>query len=585
MAGAAAASYLIGARFGEVAQRTDANMENLRNSIRRGYSTSTFEAQTIDHEGNRTYRIRNRVGIVENGMLVRVWGTTRDIGDLRRAELERQASERRFRQLLETIRMAAVMLDPEGKVTFCNDYLLGLTGWSWDDIAGRNWFDLMIPEKDRDRLRAAFFKAIAGSVPRYRLENTLLRRDGARRLLDWDNTILRDGEGKIVGTASLGRDITDQRELQTRLHEAQRLESVGKLASGIAHDFNNLLTIIRGYAELLLAAHSTGPLHSAVEEVIRASEQGSALTRQLLSFSRSQPVNPRPLKLNDVVAENQKMLRRLVGEKIELILDLEPSPRTVLADPGQIHQMLVNLAMNARDAMPEGGKLIITSRAVEVGETGPADMPDVRPGSYVMLAVADTGTGLTEEARAHLFEPFFTTKHGRGTGLGLASVYGIVRQSGGQIAVDSAPGKGATFRVLLPVAEGGTAPQGDRGPAARGEPETILLVDDKPALLGLAAKALRSFGFEVVEAGAGQEALSAAEKYPKRIDLLLTDLAMPDMEGTELAERLKAKRPDLKVLYMSGYTDDLPGEAYIQKPFTTRELAAKVRDVLGPGDK
>ena len=581
--GAATASDLIGARLGDIEPRNDARVEDMRSVIRSGYRQSSVEVQPLDREGNRTYRIRNLLGIIEKGMLLRAWGTTRDIGDLRKAELEAQASARRFRQILDTILMAAIMLDPEGRVTFCNDYLLKLSGWSSDDLIGRNWFDMMIPEEDRGRQKAAFSKAIAGAGEHHRFEGRLLKRDGTCRLIDWDRAILRDAEGKVTGTASLGRDITDQRALEARLNQTQRLESVGKLAGGIAHDFNNLLTIIRGYTGLLLGAHKSGPLCEAAEEVIRASEQGEALTRQLLSFSRNQPIAPRPLKLNDIVAENENMLRQLIGGNIRLVADLDPSPRTVLADPVQIHQVLVNLALNARDAMPEGGKLTVTSKAVEINEHGAAGMPDVQPGHYVMLVVADTGMGMPEDVKEHLFEPFFTTKPGRGTGLGLASVYGIVRQSGGHISVDSELGKGTTFTILLPEAvQGGPAPKTKGPAAARKSAGTVLLVEDQQALRTLAARTLRTAGYEVLEAAQGKDALSLAGSHLERIDLLLTDLVMPGMDGTELARRLKAARPELKVLYTSGYTEEPPGEAYLQKPFTMRDLAAKVRDLLAP---
>ncbi|MFB3779652.1 MAG: PAS domain S-box protein [Bryobacteraceae bacterium] len=583
MAGVAAAA-LVGARLRQIAPRTDERIQDLRNVIRSGYKSDAVEIRGRDRSGRPVYRMRSHLGIIEAGKLLRIWVTTRDIGDLRRAELEWRASERRFREILECIRMAAVLVDAEGRITFCNDYLFELAGWSEDEVAGKDWFDLAIPEEDRPRLRAAFSAAIAGTQPDQHFRSALLKQDGTRRLMEWDSTILRDAEGKVVGAASLGSDITDRLALEARLHESQKLESMGRLATGIAHDFNNVLTIVRGYTDLLAQTHESGALQPAVQEMARASEQGAALVRQLLAFGRNQPVQARVLELNAVIRENENMLRRLVGGEVELVLDLDSSAGAVCADPTQLHQVLVNLALNARDAMPGGGRLVVSSKSVEVKDKGAAEMPGIPPGSYVVLSVSDNGTGMTQDVRAHLFEPFFTTKVGRGTGLGLAGVYGIVHQNGGHILVDSEPGKGTTFRIALPAAgQDGAAQAEDAAPVTRGAvAATILVVEDQAALRALAARALRNSGYEVLEAADGQEALSIASLRSEPIDLLLTDLAMPGMEGTELASHLRETRPDLKVLYMSGYIEAPEGEAHIQKPFTIRALQEKVREMVGP---
>jgi PAS domain S-box-containing protein len=440
------AASMIGARYGSILPRTEAREQYLRAFIRTGYRGLTLQPP----EGNLTYVVSSLMGIVEDGKLLRVWGSARDIGDLRKAELEWHASERRFRQLLETIQIGALMLDAQGRVTFCNDFLLTVTGWSRDDLLGRDVFDRMVPPEDRDKVRSGLADQISGRVPHQHYEGRLLTRDGTHRLIAWDSTVLLDTEGKATGVAVLGWDITDQKVLEARLSEADKLESVRRLAGAIAHDFNNLLTVIMGYGSELLKA-SEGNSTQKAAAVVQATEQGMALTRQLLSFSRDLPVKPQPVQVNTVITDNENMLRQLLGKMVELVCDLDPSPRAVIADPGQIHQVLVNLAINARDAMPGGGILRITTRTVEVDEIRPTAMPDIEPGTYVVLDVGDTGTGIPEDVRVHIFEPFFTTKQGSGTGLGLASVYGIVRQSGGYISVESTPGKGATFHILLPA--------------------------------------------------------------------------------------------------------------------------------------
>ncbi|HOK45252.1 MAG TPA: PAS domain S-box protein [Bryobacteraceae bacterium] len=585
MTGAPSAEDLIGKRLGEFAPLMHTEEENLRKVIRSGYKATIVNATPLGNGPDGRYLIRDYLGVVEKGALVRFWGITRDTGDLRRAELKAEASERRFQRILETILLAAVTLDREGRVTFCNEYLLRVLGRSREDLIGKNWFETVVFEEDRARLKEEFAKSIAGVEDSQSLETRLIGRDGACRLLEWERVTLRDAEGKVTGVAGLGRDITDQKALEARLSRAQKLESVGRLAGGIAHDFNNLLTVIRGYAGQLREAHHSGPLREAADEVIRAAGQGEELTKQLLAFSRNQPLAPRLLRLNDVVAENENILRQLTAGRVELVENLESSSRTVLADPVQMHQVLVNLALNAVDAMPDGGKLTITAKDVDVGETGAEGMPDVEPGRYVMLEVADTGSGMAEEVKEHLFEPFYTTKPGRGTGLGLASVYGIISQSGGHIFVDTERGKGTTFKILLPEAgQSGPGPgAGEPAAARRAAAGVILLVEDQQALRTLAARTLRTLGYEVLESASGQEALSIAESRTDPIDLLLADLTLPDMDGRQLAARLKARHPDLKILYTSGYTEKPPGEAYLQKPFTMRALGDKVGDLLRPG--
>jgi two-component system, cell cycle sensor histidine kinase and response regulator CckA len=383
-----------------------------------------------------------------------------------------------------------------------------------------------------------------------------------------------------------------ERGQEEQFRQSQKLEAVGQLAGGIAHDFNNLLTVITGYGDLILNRLSGhDPLRPKVEEIRKAAERATSLTSQLLAFSRKQTLQPVVLDLNSLVTDVSKMLRRLIGEDIEFITLLRPEAGRVNADPGQLEQVLMNLVVNARDAMPQGGKIIIETAKVE-SDRAYADLHvGVQPGKYVMLAVSDTGTGMDEETQAHIFEPFFTTKEvGKGTGLGLSTVYGIVKQSEGHIWVDSELGKGTTFKIYLPlVEEEGDGHKRAAEPAAlpRGT-ETLLLVEDEAMVRALTCTILEEYGYRVLEAANGEEALRICEQHCVDIQLMLTDVVMPLMSGRELANRVKTICPHLCVLYMSGYTDDVivhhgvldPGTSFLEKPFTPEALARKVREVL-----
>ena len=381
------------------------------------------------------------------------------------------------------------------------------------------------------------------------------------------------------------------RKTEEQLRQSQKLEAVGKLAGGIAHDFNNLLTAIIGYNDLALRKlQPDDALRRNLEEIGRASESAANLTRQLLAFSRKQMLQPKVLDLNSIVFDMDRMLRRLIGEDIDLVTLLEPRLGQVKADPGQIEQVIMNLAVNARDAMPKGGKLTIETKNVYLDRAYASTHPSVQPGKYVMLAVSDSGTGMDVETQARIFEPFFTTKEvGRGTGLGLSMIYGIVKQSGGNIWVYSEPGHGTTFKIYLPRIEEEASTESTLVTAgtARGT-ETILVVEDEAGLRELIKEILEEEGYTVLATHDGHEALSICEQHDESIDLLITDVVMPGLSGRELAERLADNRPQVKVLFMSGYTDDavvrhgvLEAEAlFLQKPFTPDALARKVREVL-----
>jgi nitrogen-specific signal transduction histidine kinase/CheY-like chemotaxis protein len=389
-------------------------------------------------------------------------------------------------------------------------------------------------------------------------------------------------------------DITDRKQLEEQLRQAQKMEAVGRLAGGIAHDFNNLLMVIQGYADLLTERLADGdPLRRNAEQIQTASQRATSLTRQLLAFSRKQMLAPKVLNVQSVVAEMEKILRRLIGEDIQLETSSAPDLGLIKADRSQIEQVILNLAVNARDAMPEGGRLTIETANVELDKAAAHPPAVLSPGKYVMLAVTDNGCGMDAETQAHIFEPFFTTKEkGKGTGLGLATVYGIVKQSGGYVWVYSEPGRGTSFKVYLPRIEDEPTARGRDGKTdtralPRGS-ETVLLVEDEKGVRELAREYLELVGYTVIEAEDGHTALELAAMHVGPIQLLMTDVVMPGISGRELAGRVKAIRPDIKILFMSGYTDQSvvhhgildTDAALLQKPFTMAALAAKLREIL-----
>ena len=407
-------------------------------------------------------------------------------------------------------------------------------------------------------------------------------------------TPLTGAAGELVGGIAVLRDVTQQRQLEAQLIQSQKMEAIGQLAGGVAHDFNNLLAVIMGYGELLLGdLDAEDPKSNDISEMLAAAKRGVALTRQLLAFSRQQMVQPDILDLNEIVAGIEKMLRRIIGEHIRLSTKLATGLGRFKADAGQVEQVLLNLTVNARDAMPEGGRLRIETHDAHIDEAAAATQPGATPGDYVVLTVADTGIGMDEQTQKRVFEPFFTTKEvGKGTGLGLSTVYGIVRQSGGHIVIQSELGKGATFQVFFPRSVGEDAARKSAPPPASTHKatETVLIVEDDEGVRVVASRILREQGYTVLEARRASEARRLWEKHGSLVDLLLTDVVMPDINGPRLAEELAKDRPDLRVLYMSGYpgAGGLVGPqgtalSCIEKPFTPSSLATKVREMLGSG--
>jgi PAS domain S-box-containing protein len=429
------------------------------------------------------------------------------------------------------------------------------------------------------------------------LEVEWKRKDGTPITVRCSGWPAKDANGTMAYLEVFAEDVTQRRVLERQLHMAQKMEAVGRLSGGIAHDFNNLLGVVMGYSQVLKRTLGPqNPSYEYAEEIEKASQRAVSLTRQLLAFSRQQVLEPAILNLNALVSDMEKMLPRLIGEDIELTITMDTELGQVKADRGQLEQVVMNLAVNARDAMPDGGKLTVRTANVVLDTAYARNHPGAKPGSYVMLAVTDTGMGMDPETQARIFEPFFTTKErDKGTGLGLATVYGVVKQSGGYIGVDSEKGKGASFMVYLPRVEQAVAvPEASTAapPRARGS-ETILLVEDAEPLLKLAHMFLKESGYRVLTAANGTEALEAAQQHVGPIHLLLTDVVMPGMNGRVLAERLTPRQPGMKVLYMSGYTDSFiaghgvleSGTHLLHKPFTADTLTQKVRELLDTNKK
>jgi PAS domain S-box-containing protein len=585
------AGQLSGLRLKDLAfMSTSSTEEATARFIRSGYRFSRAETTPVDHEGKRRYVLRSQWGIVENGYLQRVWGTTRDITEVRALEHALDASERRMADLLETLRLVVLILHEDGTIAFCNKHLYGLTGWSPEDVVGGNYLDLMVPLEEQGKIRAAFASAKSEPDIPTHYEGTLLGPKGRRWWIAWDCTGLRDSAGAFFASAIVGRDISEYKNLEAQFRQAQKLESIGRLAGGLAHDFNNLLTVIMGYSALLLEqSEPSDPSHTGLVEIRKAAQKGADLTYRLMAFSRRQVHRPELLNLAALIADDEQMIRRLIGEDVRLITNLSSSLDLVRADASQIQQVLLNLIVNARDAMPDGGTLIVSTSNYEISGPESSSWAGASPGRYVLLTVTDTGIGMTEEIRAQVFEPFFTTKeHGKGTGLGLSTVYGIVQQTGGHIEVESEPGKGACFRILLPGILPDGAPETPPFSAEampRGT-ETILLVEDQEEVRVLAATVLRGLGYRVLEAEGAERALQLAAE--NSIDLLLTDVVMPGSSGRALAGTVKASYPGTKALFMSGYSDlppDLqdsaePGFVCLLKPFVPSALACRVREIL-----
>jgi PAS domain S-box-containing protein len=507
---------------------------------------------------------------------------------------EVQRSESYFRQLTEYALDLITILEADGTIRFESRSIAKELGYEPEDYRGKNAFDFVHPE-DVPRVRQAFATALLnrGSTPV--LSFRFRHKDGSYRILEGRGNNLLENP-VVQGIVFNSRDVTEQRRLEEQLRQSQKVQAIGQLTGGVAHDFNNILTAIVGYGDLAMGSLPEGsPTCTQIEEILKAAERAAALTRQLLAFSRKQVLQPRVINLEAVIADMDRMLRRLLGEQIHFSVQIHRPVRNVRVDLGQIEQVLLNLAVNARDAMlgQQDARLTIDLRDITLDRQMAELRDEVPAGEYAMLSVTDNGCGMPREVLERLFEPFFTTKPvGQGTGLGLATCHGIIKQSGGHISVYSEIGRGTTFKILLPCVDAAAEPV-MRPPEPVAVPSgtgTLLFVEDEPMLRELGITVLQELGYEVLSAANGSEALALVARLPgKKIDLLFTDVVMPEMGGKELAQQLRSFSPGTKVIYCSGYTEDAifhngtlePGVHFLQKPYTVAALARKVAEALG----
>jgi two-component system cell cycle sensor histidine kinase/response regulator CckA len=533
--------------------------------------------------------------------------TNHKIGALQKrvAELEGAITERkkveealsREKERAETyLNLAGVIMvaiDSHGIVTLINKKGCEILGYDEADVLGKDWFQNFVPERIARIVKPVSEQLLRGEIePIEFFENPVLTRSGKERLIAWHNSIIRNEAGKITGTLSSGEDITERERLQAQLAQAQKMDSIGRLAGGVAHDFNNMLGVILGHADMALElVDPSQPLHADLSDIRLAALRSADLTRQLLGFARKQTIAPRVIDLNEAVDGILNMLRRLIGEDIDLVWLPGVEVLPVKMDPSQFDQILANLFINARDAIDGVGKVTIETGQASFDQAFCNDHPGFLPGDYVRLEVSDSGCGMDKETLERLYEPFFTTKEvGKGTGLGLATVYGIVKQNSGFLNVYSEPAHGTSFKIYLPrqAAKPERVLQKDPGaPTARGH-ETILLVEDEPLTLALTTRVLENLGYTVLGASTPGEAIRLADANPGEVPLLCTDVVMPEMSGLDLVKALKTSHPNLKCLYMSGYAANVisrhgvldEGVRFIQKPFLIADLATKVREAL-----
>ena len=587
--GRESADQLIGARVDEVAPARDPSARHATMvAIHAGYRLTTVETTPIDAAGNRRCMLRSQWGIVEDGRLVRIWGANRDITELRHAEMALDASEQRMADLIESARMLVAFVNLNGTIEFCNSYMHEITGWPAEELFGKEWVGTLIPAAERGRV----MDELKRNTPDFpvHFESSLVTRDGFLQV-EWDSTVLKNSGGGAAVRALVGRDMTEQKALQEQILQAQKLAGIGRLAGGLAHDFNNLLTVILGYTSKLLdETNPLDPSMASLKQIEKAAGKSAELAHRLLTFSRREVFRPQVMDVNALVEDARSLLEALAGEDVRLVLNLQPGLRAVRADPTQFHQILMNLGANARDAMPQGGVLTFATSNFDIAphEPHPAGVP---AGEYVLLTIADSGTGMTEEVKSHLFEPFFTTKEaGRGTGLGLAVVYGIVQQSAGQIRVDSEPGRGTTFRIFLPRANAVDVPEQppSKDELPRGT-ETVLLVGNGRSLPGAATK-LGDLGYTILSADDPTQALEISRKSASPIQLMITVAVTHGMPGEVLLKMVKEFQPNIKVLLVSdgketsaSGDDPAPGFDFLPKPFSRKRLALKVREILDRG--
>jgi two-component system, cell cycle sensor histidine kinase and response regulator CckA len=553
-----------------------------------------YSFRVVDKDGDTKW-VEINVALISWESKLATLNFLTNITDRKQAETSLQESKERYRELFDGAPVGYFEFDIEGRITSVNRTELEMLGYTAEEMIGQPVWNFNV---EGALARGQILGKLTGTLPPARnLEGNYRKKDGTALPVLIEDRLLRDAEGRIVGIRSTIQDITDRKQaekenLEEQFRQSQKMEAIGSFAGGIAHDFNNLLTIIKGFNQLsFIELKEDDPLRGNLDEVRKATDRAADLIRQLLTFSRHQVLEVQSLDLNNAFRNLEKMLRRVIGEDVELVTVLAEDLGRVKTNPGQVEQVIMNLAVNARDAMPSGGKLIIETANVELDEAYIRKHVAVTPGHYVMLAVSDTGVGMTKEVKDRVFEPFFTTKEkGRGTGLGLSTVYGIVKQSGGNIWIYSELGRGTTFKIYFPRVNDPLEEVEEkvmRQALPRGR-ETILVVEDEEVVRRLAVEILMGQGYRVLEASNGVDTLNICKGQTGPIDLILTDVVMPQMGGRQLVEQLRRQYRDLKVLYMSGYTDKFiddrgvldVGVNYIQKPFAIEGLAKKVREVL-----
>ncbi|HYL36642.1 MAG TPA: response regulator [Bryobacteraceae bacterium] len=555
----------------ETVARVHARAPNVPIVVLTGLDDEALAVRAL-RTGAQDYLVKGRV---DGDLLIR---SLRYASERGRAIEALERREEHYRSLIENSLDLVSILNADGTIRYASPSHERQLGYRLDELVGQNAFAFLHPE-DIPAVRSAFTRAEGAASVQCRFRH----KDGSWRVIEASGRDLSHLPG-VRGVVVNSRDVTERRRLEDQLHHSQRLEAIGRLAGGVAHDFNNLLMVITGHAQMLLdAIHPADPSRADLEQVVKAAERATDLTRQLLAFGRRQVVRPRLLNLNALVQDMDRMLRRVIGADVELVTVLASGLETVRADAGQLEQVVLNLAVNARDAMPRGGRLTLETSNVGVTEELAQLQLAPEPGRYVMLSISDTGSGMDSEVLSRVFEPFFTTKE-HGSGLGLSTSYGIIRQTGGNIWVDSKPGAGTTFRIYLPVSE--SAAEQPEAPAPNPEmrgTETILLVEDEEGVRHVVETMLRRRGYHVLSSASSSEAVQVAEQHPGSIHLLITDIIMPGASGRNMADHLVARRPEMRVLYVSGYGDPAgpaAQNAFLQKPFSIEELAVKVREVL-----
>ena len=559
-------------------------------TLRSGHDVPLFyETELVRKDGTRIVAEISSTSVLQDGAMIARLGVARDITRRRQAETALRESEERFRATFEQAAAGMGHTSLEGQWLRVNQRLCDIVGYTRDELLARTFQDITHPD-DLDVDVAATRQLLANEIQTRSREKRYLHKDGSIVWVDLTVSVMRDSSGEPKAFIAVVQDITGRKQLEQELLHSQRMEGVGQLAGGIAHDFNNLLTVIGGRGHLGLAKlKADDPLRRDFELIQKTADRAARLTRQLLAFSRKQLLQPRVVDPNDLVQDSANLLKRLIGEEIELVFVPAADVGRVHVDPGQLEQVIVNLAVNARDAMPRGGRLTIETSNAELDAGYAAQHVGVVPGQFVMLEVSDTGVGMDGPTQARIFEPFFTTKGpGKGTGLGLATVYGIVKQSGGHVRVYSEPGVGTAFRIYFPRTDAAVEAETSTDAALPRGQETVLLVEDEEEVRRFTREVLERLGYTVLEATGAMDAVVISERHLGVINVLLTDVVMPQMSGRELAEAIAGARPETKVLFMSGYTDDAivrhgvleAGIKFLEKPFSPQTLAVKVREVL-----